>query len=77
LAGGKNSHDGCSSTDGFDNPVIKNTPVLIKKSILNNITIDTEKNQRFHCLENIFSSRPSGKILVSTECKKHYKRDRS
>jgi hypothetical protein len=50
-----------------DNPVIKNTPVLIKNQFLNNITIDTEKNQDFIAWKNIFSSRPSGKILVS-EC---------
>lgn len=70
LAGGKEfTMMVAVPTDGFDNPVIKNTPVLIKNQFLNNITIDTEKTKDFIAWKNIFSSRPSGKILVSTECK--------
>ena len=56
-------------TDVFDNPVIDNTAVLIKNQFLNNITVDAEKTKNFIAWKNIFSNKPSGKILVSTECK--------
>jgi hypothetical protein len=70
LAGGKEfTMMVAVPTDGFDNPVIENTPVLIKNQFLNSITIDTEKTKDFIAWKNIFSNRPSGKILVSTECK--------
>lgn len=55
-------------TDGFDNPVLENTPVLIKDQFLNNITVDAEKTKNFIAWKNIFSYKPSGKFLVSTEC---------
>ena len=70
LAGGKEfTMMVAVPTDGLDNPVMENTPVLIKNQFLNNITIDVEKTKDFIAWKNIFSSRPSGKILVSTECK--------
>jgi prophage maintenance system killer protein len=56
-------------TDVFDNPVMENTAVLIKNQFLSNITIDAEKTKNFIAWKNIFSNKPSGKILVSTECK--------
>ena len=55
--------------DEFDNPVTETTPVLIKNQFLNSITIHAEKTKDFIAWKNIFSTRPSGKILVSTECK--------
>jgi prophage maintenance system killer protein len=70
LAGGKEfTMMVAVPTDSFDNPVMENTPVLIKNQFLNNITIDAEKTKDFIAWKNIFSSKPSGKILVSTECK--------
>jgi hypothetical protein len=70
LAGGKEfTMMVAVPTDGFDNPVLENTPVLIKNQFLNNIKIDTEKTKDFIVWKNIFSSKPSGKIVVSTECK--------
>jgi hypothetical protein len=70
LAGGKEfTMMVAVPTDGFDNPVLENTTVLIKNQFLNNITINAEKTKDFIAWKNIFSNRPSGKILVSTECK--------
>lgn len=70
LAGGKEfTMMVAVPTDGFDNPVLENTSVLIKNQFLNNITIDAEKTKDFIAWKNIFSSKSSGKILVSTECK--------
>jgi hypothetical protein len=59
-------------TDGFDNPVME-TLLFNKKSILNNITID-EKTKDFIVWKTYFPVKPSGKILVSTECKTRYKK---
>lgn len=70
LAGGKEfTMMVAVPTDGFDNPVMENTPVLIKNQFLSNITIDAEKTKDLIAWKNIFSNRPSGKLLVSTECK--------
>lgn len=70
LAGGKQSTMMVAvPTDGFDNPVIENTPVLIKNQFFNNITIDARKTKNFIAWKNIFSDRQIGKILFSTECK--------
>ncbi|MBP6754727.1 MAG: hypothetical protein KA210_01170 [Bacteroidia bacterium] len=55
--------------DGFDNPILENSTVTIKNQFLENITIHTQKTKNFIGWENIFSSNPSGKMLVSTECK--------
>lgn len=57
----------CVPTDAFDNPVAENTPALIKSQFLNNIVITPEKTKDFIAWKNIYSSKPSGKILVSTE----------
>jgi len=57
----------CVPTDGFDNPVAENTAALIKSQFLNNIVTTPEKTKDFIAWKNIYSSKPSGKILVSTE----------
>lgn len=59
----------CVPTDAFDNPVVENTPALIKSQFLNNIVTTPEKTKDFIAWKNIYSSKPSGKILVSTESK--------
>jgi hypothetical protein len=55
--------------DGFDNPILENSTVTIKNQFLENITIHNQKTKDFIGWENIFSNKPSGKMLVSTECK--------
>ena len=57
----------CVPTDAFDNPVTENTAALIKSQFLNNIVTTPEKTKDFIAWKNIYSSNPSGKILVSTE----------
>jgi len=59
----------CVPTDAFDNPVAENTPAIIKFQFLNNIITTPEKTKDFIAWKNIYSSKPSGKILVSTESK--------
>jgi hypothetical protein len=45
-------HDGCSSTDGFDNPKEDNTAVIIKDQFQEDITSE-QKHCQFHSLESI------------------------
>lgn len=59
----------CVPTDAFDNPVAENTNALIKSQFLNSIVTTPEKTKDFIAWKNIYSSKPSGKILVSTESK--------
>jgi hypothetical protein len=58
-------HDGCSSTDGFDNPKEDNTAV-IKDQFQEDITSE-QKHCQFHSLD-IYSRVKSGKMLVSSQC---------
>lgn len=57
----------CVPTDAFDNPVTENTAALIKSQFLNSIVTTLKKTKDFIAWKNIYSSNPSGKILVSTE----------
>ncbi|WP_298155954.1 hypothetical protein [Flavobacterium sp.] len=55
-------------SDGFDNPLADNTPVLIKHQFLDNISVTTEKTMNFIAWKDIFSENKSGKLLVSSDC---------
>lgn len=69
LAGGKEfSMMVTVPTDGFDNPKLENTPVLLKHQFLQNITTTNLKTKDFIAWYNIYSPTKSGKLLVSTQC---------
>lgn len=71
LAGGKEfTMMVAVPTDGFDNPKLENTPVVIKHQFLNNVTTISKNTKDFIIWENIYSNTQSGQILASTACEK-------
>jgi hypothetical protein len=55
-------------TDGFDNPKLENTTVLIKHQSLGKITTVSKGTEDFVAWKNIYSATKSGQILTSTSC---------
>jgi len=55
-------------TDKYDNPLVDNTPVLIKHQFGNSITETAMKLKNFIGWKHIYSPTASGRILVSASC---------
>ncbi len=55
-------------TDGYDNPIIKNTPVTINHQFQKLVVSNTHKIDYLIAWENIFSYSKSGRILTNSIC---------